>query len=437
LTGDVIGLIGWSECLIGRFGQGGLCVERNIKLYPWFQACRNLLFWQPVWFLYFQNQLSASEAIILAAVLDVSSSLLEVPSGYMADRFGRRPTLILALLATIAGALLLGLGGDFSWLLLGQFLLGAGIAFASGADSALLYDTLLETGREDEIAAQELKAWRYMFTGLALSAFLGGVMAMWSGAAAFLATALSGIAALAIAVQFREPGTAERPSGKRTALADGRALAGYFRQSTLTWLFAVAVSMYVFSHVPFVFAQPFIAEMLRGVGLSAETTLVSGSVIAAMMLVSVAAGWYAGRVQEWLGTRGILLLAAAMQVALIGILMLATHPLAIAFLLVRMVPGALSRPFLLAAVHPWLASAHRATYLSLQSLCGRLGLAASLLMVSALAPGDGVLEIPELQVILLAYVIAGIIVVTALAVTSRFLRETDSGAANQSSSVMK
>ena len=54
---------------------------RNIAIYPWFRFCQNLIFWQAVWFLYFQAELSATEAILLYAIYDVGTTALEVPSG--------------------------------------------------------------------------------------------------------------------------------------------------------------------------------------------------------------------------------------------------------------------------------------------------------------------------------------------------------------------
>ena len=103
-------------------------MQRNIKLYPWFQACRSLLFWQAIWFLYFQQKLSASEAILLAAIFDIASATLEVPSGYLSDRVGRRLTLMLAMLASCAGCFLIAYSQDFFIFAIGQILLGAGVA---------------------------------------------------------------------------------------------------------------------------------------------------------------------------------------------------------------------------------------------------------------------------------------------------------------------
>ena len=74
-------------------------MARNVSLYPWFKFFQNLVFWQAIWFLYFQNELSPSEALLLYVIYDVGTTVLEVPSGYMSDRLGRRLTLIAAAMA--------------------------------------------------------------------------------------------------------------------------------------------------------------------------------------------------------------------------------------------------------------------------------------------------------------------------------------------------
>ena len=43
---------------------------RNISLYPWFKFFQNLLFWQATWFLFFQSELSAAEAILIYVFAD-------------------------------------------------------------------------------------------------------------------------------------------------------------------------------------------------------------------------------------------------------------------------------------------------------------------------------------------------------------------------------
>lgn len=394
----------------------------NVRLYPWYQFFRNLLFWQAIWFLYFQKELSAAEAILLAAIYDIATTALEVPSGYVSDSWGRRPTLILASLISIAGALLLAFGETFLVFALAQICLGAGMAFSSGTDTSLLYESLPEQNRDEAIQYHEQLAWRFSFTALAISAVLGGFLGAFAPLWAFLATALSGGVALAVAAQFVEPRHTRNLTTRYNFRAQFSALKASFGQPTLAWLFCLAVGMYTFSHVPFVFGQPFILEAIKQSGLSFDAAIISGGVTATMMVISVATSWLAPGLQRAFGVGPVFLIALGMQVFLITTLALTNHMAAIALLFLRMVPDSLARPYILARIHPLLTDGTRATYLSIQSFCGRLLFAATLILSSLATSRGNELSYAENQVILIGYALAGMALFVGLLVAMRHAR---------------
>lgn len=390
---------------------------RTVALFPWFQFAQSLLFWQAVWFLYFQQTLSAPQAILLYAIYEISVTVVEVPSGYMSDRLGRRLTLLCSALSTLAGLVLLAAGDSFAAFAVAQALIGAGRAFASGTDSSLLFESLAAEGREDEIEAQELKAWRYSYVAAALSAITGGVLAGWYDSAPFWASAVAMVGVLILVWLFSEP-----PRHLREG-QDGQVQLGSLKAAlvhpVLVWLFAISVLMYVFSHIPFVFGQPFILEALSGIGLEGEAPLVSGTVSALMMGISVLASGFAPRLRGRLGLSGIVLLAYGMQIGLIAVLALTNSALAIGFLFLRMVPDALSRPFIMARIQPMLSDDSRATYLSLKSLCARVLFAGSLYLASGTAQDAGTMAYSDIRAVLGWYVLAGVICIAMLYVTAR------------------
>ena len=391
---------------------------RNIALYPWFRFFQNLLFWQATWFLYFQSELSAAEAVMLYAVYDVATTLLEVPSGWLSDRWGRKKTLVLSSLFGLGSAILFTLGGSFWVFVLAQAFMGAHIAFNSGTDSSFLYESLEEAGRAGEVEAQELRAWRFGFVALALSAVSGGAMALVDLRFPFLAHAAAFVVVLLVVFRFREPAGAsdERQLSPAERLD---ALWAALRKPVLVWLFALSVLMYGFSHLPFVFGQPFILASLSGLGLAAEAPLVSGAVTAAMMLLSIATSWIAPGVRKRIGFAGILLVAFAMQIVLVGGLAASGSVFAIALLLLRMVPDSFSQPFIRARIQPELQGEVRATYLSLKSLAGRIVFAASLFAASWGASSVGEMSHDEIRSILAVYAGAGLLAFLVLAVAAR------------------
>lgn len=376
------------------------------------------MFWQAVWFLYFQAELSAAEAIMLYAVYDIATTVLEAPSGYMSDRMGRRLTLLMAAVASIVACVLLGIGGGFAVFVAAQILLGVSAAFTSGTDSALLYESLAAQGRAGEVERQEVRAWRFAFAGLAISAFAGGVMALGSMQAPFWASAIAAFVMLLIARRFTEPARATRTGGAAGAFAT---LKTAFLSPVLAWLFVLTMLMYVFSHVPFVFGQPVILSALETAGLAAEAPMVSGGVTATMMIISLGVSVFAPRLRAAMGLPAILLLAFGMQIALCGLIALSEHVMVIALLFLRMAPDSLSRPFILARIQPLLSDDSRATYLSIKSLAGRLIFAATLFFASLAASGEGEMAFSEIRVVLLAYAAVGGIALLLLAIASRWV----------------
>ena len=100
--------------------------------------------------------LDLAQVLELQALFGLTVVFGEVPSGYVADVFGRR-------LALIWGALFLGIGhslllvaDDFATLALFEIALGVGVSLISGADVATLYDSQLCLGHDERTRREGL-----------------------------------------------------------------------------------------------------------------------------------------------------------------------------------------------------------------------------------------------------------------------------------------
>jgi MFS family permease len=94
--------------------------------------------------------LSMSQVLQTQALFAMTVALFEVPSGYIADLFGRKQALLIGSLINSLGFLCLLNADGFYDFMLYEFILGVGFSLISGADLALLYDTethLQETGQ--------------------------------------------------------------------------------------------------------------------------------------------------------------------------------------------------------------------------------------------------------------------------------------------------
>jgi len=155
----------------------------NARLFVWFRILFNCRFYYPVFTILFLDLgLSIGEFAALNVVWALTSVVLEVPSGALADRFGRRPLVVAAgvLMVLEMAVLCLMQPGHHDlvlWLfVLNRVLSGAAEACASGADEALAYDSLPAAERTTLWPQIMAKLSRGMALGFVVSSITGSVL---------------------------------------------------------------------------------------------------------------------------------------------------------------------------------------------------------------------------------------------------------------------
>lgn len=88
------------------------------------------------------------QILTLESAFAISLVILEIPSGYFADLYGRKRSLIIGSFIEVIGIALFVFSNTFEWFLLGEIIIGIGSSFCSGAGEALLYDSLLALKEE-------------------------------------------------------------------------------------------------------------------------------------------------------------------------------------------------------------------------------------------------------------------------------------------------
>ena len=137
-------------------GPEGAAVDRNVPLFVAFRILFNARFYYPVFMVMFLDfGITLEQFGILNAVWAAAIVLLEVPSGALADVFGRRRLVVAGAVLMVAEmAVLCLVPVPSSWvmpaLVLNRILSGVAEAFVSGADEALAFDSLEARGRAGE-----------------------------------------------------------------------------------------------------------------------------------------------------------------------------------------------------------------------------------------------------------------------------------------------
>jgi hypothetical protein len=142
----------------------------------------------------------------LLAVGDLAITALEIPTGWLADRFGHRISLITGSVAQVAGMFSCWLGEGVPGLLSALLLVALGDAFRSGADQALLYRSCVALDREPDFQKIESRSRGVQLVALVGLTLAGGaIVTTWGFAIGWLAEAAVCAVGLAIACAMVEP----------------------------------------------------------------------------------------------------------------------------------------------------------------------------------------------------------------------------------------
>jgi hypothetical protein len=164
-----------------------------------------------------EKQLSPALVAATMAAGDFLVMALEVPTGWFADRFGYRRSLILGSFLQVAGMICCWLADGIPGLVGACLLVAVADAFRSGADQALLYRTCVAIDREPEFQRIEARSRAVQVVALALLIVAGGaIVTRWGFAAGWLAETVLCALGGAIAFAMAEPPASEEETEEST-----------------------------------------------------------------------------------------------------------------------------------------------------------------------------------------------------------------------------
>lgn len=107
-----------------------------------YKILTNLWFLGAVWLYFYRIYITDSQVGILDGVAFTIGLIAEVPSGVLADKFGRDKMVRLGQLLAGSGLIIQGFGSSLAQFMFGQATMMVGVSFVSGADEALFFDQL-------------------------------------------------------------------------------------------------------------------------------------------------------------------------------------------------------------------------------------------------------------------------------------------------------
>jgi len=139
--------------------------------------------------------LSMKDFFLLHSFFGLVVALMEVPSGYVADLFGRKKAITLGAFLSGIGFVLLYFATSLWHLYVYEFFIALSLSFMSGADYALLFDSLKEHIVEGDRKIQSKWTSYFMmgsYLGEAGAGVLSSVLSFWSLSHVLFATMIVG-----------------------------------------------------------------------------------------------------------------------------------------------------------------------------------------------------------------------------------------------------
>ncbi len=147
---------------------------------------------------YLSIGLSITNVVIIQGIISLLQFFLEVPTGVLSDKIGRKKTLCLSSIFIILYYLFLVISNDFKIIVLANIFYGIGLTFASGASESYIYEEI------GDYEAVYRKFTIIASVSLGISILIGGIFSLFSWQLLFAVAVIIHTLSLIIMLTLKE-----------------------------------------------------------------------------------------------------------------------------------------------------------------------------------------------------------------------------------------
>lgn len=352
----------------GHWQRSNLVVEHNIHKYILYSVFSDLLILGPILTIFFlEKGLNFTQIFTLGAVNSFFVVLFEVPTGAVADKYSRKLSIIIGCIMWIISLGIYIYAQSFAIFILAEIIFSIGMTFKSGAETAILFDSLKLEGREKEFQTIVGRARSYLLYASAVGSLLAGFVYSYNIYLPFIISIGFIFISLLVAISFKEPKLHEfkvHSEIKYNQIIKNSAGLILNNKKVL--------NVVLFSTVTFIFmrmAYPFYQPHMQATGIDVKYF---GVIFFAFNIV---AGFSAKRIDFFIEkTKPYSMLTVGGLVA-ISYLLLGLFPVLISFtfIFLQQITRGLGNPVFSKYINKNIPSNYRATIISFNSLIGNVG----------------------------------------------------------------
>ena len=222
--------------------------DKQKLLYYFYVVFMNLSMVSMVMNLYFKHLgFSFTQIGILFGFLQIGKMVFEIPTGFIADRYGNRSSLLLSLALQMSGYLLMALIHSFSAMICILFLLAISYTLMTGCATAIITNRLIQAGRKDELTQLNAVSRILFYTGYGVAALAVGFL-LEVGYGLVFGISIGSLALAFLCIFFIEDESAHL-SNKRKQIRPQEAIR-YIFQNPIIFYFSLVEAAVAWSMVP-------------------------------------------------------------------------------------------------------------------------------------------------------------------------------------------
>lgn len=263
--------------------------RRNLRLINWLAGLNNASFFVPFAVPFWLGAgLTQQKIYLLQSVFTIVMMVLEIPTGVLADRIGRRSSLIMAGCAASAGFAFYSVAHGFWQFAAAEVLLAIGLSLNSGTIEAMRHESALALdGDHGRSSAGSAHSARLLST--AICSIIGGlVVKIFGFRTTMMLDALTYVGAVIIVIKMAEPPHLARSRGQ------------FKKARPLVWSLAGLIALFALlresTHIP-VFLN---ARVLEAAGINIGWY---GAVFASLQLIGAGVARIGHHWEERMGER--------------------------------------------------------------------------------------------------------------------------------------
>ena len=344
-------------------------LSTNIKKNYLFLGLTTLDLTRGLWMIYLMTRgFSLIELGILEGVFHLTTFIMEIPTGMIADLWGRRFSRLLGRIIFLASLGIMFWSYSFALQLIGFIITAIGYNLESGAGEALLYDSMKELGIERQYKKTAGYNNLIFEAGGILSFLIGGYFAVHLGYTwVFIPSMIICIVSIMLASSLYEPTITKHEQPRLRKMGWIKALIVQTKESLKVVKERPKIAFLIlFSELIFMFLTSLFFYLQTYWKSNGWNEFQIGIVLAATAVMSAISGLKGHSIEKRIGERGILLFAPLLL--LVSLWGIALTPFAPYFFIITGLIDGLLYVAVQDYINKMIPSERRATVLSFQSM---------------------------------------------------------------------